>query len=172
MTYSLKALADDIRTTLREHPGDEGPGAACQFVERALKDQTFVDTHFGPEKTGPRHIIHEDPELGFCICVHVYPDAKNGEPHDHGPSWAIYGQAVGETLMTHWRTVRPARDEEPALVEEVESLVLKPGMAHFYRVGDVHAPNRSGLVKLLRIEGANLDTIVRTKIEPVGMSAG
>lgn len=171
MAYSLNSLADDIRQTLRDNPAANGPAAACQFVEKALTDQTFLDTHFGPDKTGPRHIIHEDPELGFCICVHVYQDAKNGEPHDHGPSWAIYGQAEGETMMTHWRIVKPAEGDDPALVEEVESLALKPGMAHFYKVGDVHAPNRSGLVKLLRIEGANLDKIIRTKIKPIDTAA-
>lgn len=171
MTYTLEALADDIARTLRNNPGEDGPGEACRHVSRALTDGSFLDAHFGPEKSGPRHIIYEDPDLGFCICVHVYQDAKNGEPHDHGPSWAIYGQAVGETTMTHWRTVKPAEGDDPALVEQVETLVLKPGMAHFYKVGDVHAPNRTGLVKLLRIEGANLDTIVRTNIKPIGMAA-
>jgi len=73
--------------------------------------------------------------------------------------------------MTHWRTVEPAVDDKAALVEQVETLVMKPGMAHFYRVGDVHAPHRSGKSLLLRIEGANLDNIKRSKIKPVATPA-
>jgi hypothetical protein len=31
-----------------------------------------------------------------------------GGPHDHGNSWAIYGQALGWTEMTEWE-----REETP-----------------------------------------------------------
>lgn len=167
MTYTLDNLVTDIRRTLKNSPDNGGSRDICPFVEQALGDETFISTHFGPDKSGPRHIIHEDPELGFCVCVHVYHDAKDGEPHDHGSSWAIYGQAEGVTTMTHWRIVEPAVGDNAALVEQVETLVMEPGMSHFYAVGDVHAPYRDGKVKLLRIEGANLDNITRSNIKPV-----
>ena len=47
-------------------------------------------------------MLYEDPELGFTILAHGYVGAKGSKPHDHGPSWAIYGQAAGETIMTDW----------------------------------------------------------------------
>lgn len=166
LAYTLENLVADIGLTLRDNPGDDGPGGACQFVEKALTDARFLETHFGPDKPGPRHIIHEDPELGFCVCVHVYPEAKNGAPHDHGPSWAIYGQAEGITEMTHWKPTESTQADGPIRVRQFETLTMKEGMAHFYKVGDVHAPERSGPVKLLRIEGANLDNIVRSDIVP------
>ena len=167
MTYTLENLAGDIRRTLKDSPGNEGSSDICKFVEKALGDENFISTHFGTDKTGPRHIIFEDPDFGFCICVHIYHDAQDGKPHDHGSSWAIYGQAEGVTEMTHWRIVKPAEGDSSALVEQVETLVMEPGMAHFYKVGDIHAPNRAGKVALLRIEGANLDNITRSKIQPV-----
>jgi hypothetical protein len=34
----------------------------------------------------------EDPELGFCILGHVYHGAKDSNPHDDGPSWAVHVQ--------------------------------------------------------------------------------
>jgi len=172
MAYTLENLVSDIRLTLKSTPGNAGSSALCPFVEQALGDESFISTHFGADKTGPRHIIHEDEELGFCVCVHIYNDAKCGAPHDHGPSWALYGQALGVTEMTHWRIVEPAAGEQPALVEQVETVVLEPGMSHFYQVGDVHAPNRSGKIMLLRIEGANLDNIKRTSIKPVAAPHG
>jgi len=51
------------------------------------------------------------------------------------------------------------------LVAPDRSYVLKPGDAHFYDVGVVHSPNRQGLTKLVRIEGANLDHIKRSNIK-------
>jgi len=167
MTYTLENLVSDIRQILQDNPDNQGLGDICLPVEKALGDETFIATHFGADKTRPRHIIYEDPGFGFCVCVHISHDAKNGNPHDHGPSWAVYGQAEGVTEMTHWRIVEPAVGDTAALVEQVETLVMQPGMAHFYKVGDIHAPNRSGKVMLLRIEGANLDSIKRSKIQPV-----
>jgi len=167
MAYTLENLAGDIRQTLKDSPNNEGSSDICQFVEQALGDEIFISTHFGADKTRPRHIIYEDPDYGFCICVHISHDAKNGNPHDHGSSWAVYGQAEGVTEMTHWRIVEPAVGDCAALVEQVETLVMQPGMAHFYNVSDIHAPNRSGKSMLLRIEGANLDNIKRSKIKSV-----
>jgi hypothetical protein len=45
--------------------------------------------------------------------------------------------------------------------------VMKPGDAHFYDVGDVHSPRRESPVKLVRIEGANLDHVKRSNIKAV-----
>ena len=61
-------------------------------------------------------MLYEDPELGFCICGHVYETPAHGQPphHDpswHGPSWAIYGLAVGDTEMTGWRIVKKGDGE-------------------------------------------------------------
>jgi len=171
MAYTLENLVTDFRQTLENSPDKAGSSALCPFVEKALGDEDFLKTHFGPDKPGPRHIIYEDPDYGFCVCVHVYHDAKGGEPHDHGPSWAIYGQAEGVTTMSHWRITEPGSGDKPTLVEQVDTLVMKPGMSHFYAVGDVHAPYRDDKVKLLRIEGANLDNITRSNIKPVDAPA-
>jgi hypothetical protein len=167
MSYTLETLVTDIRRTLKNTPNNAGSSDICRFVEKALGDETFISTHFGPDKVNPRHIIHEDAEFGFCVCVHISQNAKNGQPHDHGPSWAVYGQAEGVTEMTHWRIVEAGNGDKAAMVEQVDTLVMEPGMAHFYAVGDVHAPNRSGKSMLLRIEGANLDHIKRSHIKPL-----
>ena len=62
-----------------------------------------------PDDAPERNILYEDPELGFCILGHVYHGAKESTPHDHGPTWAIYGQAAGETIMSDWEMVSPPR---------------------------------------------------------------
>jgi hypothetical protein len=110
-------------------------------------------------------VLYEDPELGFCICGHVYEGAAAGAPHDHGSSWAIYGLAVGDTEMTDWRIVKRGEGDAPILVAPAKTYVLRPGDSHFYDVGVVHSPKRTGPTKLVRIEGRNLDHIKRSNIK-------
>jgi len=165
MAYTLDQFAADCRDILKSDDGPDGLAKVRGCLERALGDEDFVSTHLGPEATRERDVLYEDPELGFCICAHVYAGAKQGKPHDHGPTWAIYGQASGETEMTDWRIVSPARNGEPAKVQKVRSYRLAPGHAHVYQIGDVHAPYRDAPTKLIRIEGRNTDKIERTPIE-------
>ncbi len=167
MAYELEQLAADIRAALVAEPGVAGRRAACRFVEKALGDDAFVAAHLPDRAAGalPREVLYQDPELGFCICGHVYGEAAFGEPHDHGPAWAIYGQARGTTEMTDWRIVEEAMGDKPALVEPIETYALEPGQARLYDVGAVHSPRRERPTKLIRIEGQNLDNIQRSKIE-------
>ena len=73
--------------------------------------------------------------------------------------------------MSDWRIVKPAEGDEPALVETAKVYELRPGMAHFYDVGEVHSPKRAGATKLLRVEGKNLDHVTRSKIRAVDAEA-
>lgn len=167
MAYTLDEFATDCRTALTADPGPGGREAVCKLVERALRDEDFVAAHLPPDADAERRVLYEDPDLGFCICAHVYKGAKQGAPHDHGPTWAIYGQAAGETEMTDWRIVEPPHDGEPGKVEMVRSYRLVPGDAHLYEAGDVHAPYRDGPTRLIRIEGRNTDRIERTPLQAV-----
>jgi hypothetical protein len=167
MPYTLTQLAADIRETLAGGTDPSAKDKVCTLVTRALKDEAFVAAHLKTRAPGinPREVLYEDPELGFCICGHVYAGTANGSPHDHGPSWAIYGQAAGVTEMTDWRIVRPGGGTEPTLVEPERTYLMHPGDAHLYDVGDVHSPRREAPVKLVRIEGQNLDRVKRSHIK-------
>ena len=167
MAYTIEQLASDIRDTLNVDAGDSGKRVVCQHVARALRDEDFIAKHLPDRAEGvdPREILFEDSDLGFCICAHVYGDKAHGKAHDHGSSWAIYGQAVGRTEMTDWRIVEQGEGDKPTLVEPERDYVLEPGDAHYYAVGAVHSPKRDAPTKLLRIEGANLDNIQRSKIK-------
>ena len=170
MTYTLEQLSSDIKAALKADPGKGGKEAVCKLVSRVLHDQDFIARHLNAADCKPRKVLYEDPELGFCICGHVYEKPAHGQPHDHGSSWAIYGVAVGDTEMTDWRIVKKGDGANPTLVEPERTYVMKPGDSHFYDVGVVHSPNRDTLTKLVRIEGSNLDRIKRSNIkkaEPV-----
>jgi hypothetical protein len=166
MAYTLAQLAADIRETLKADASQTAKERICGLVSRSLADEAFVATHLKGRAAGanPRELLYEDPELGFCICGHVYDGPAHGGPHDHGSSWAVYGQATGITEMTDWRIVKAGSGEAPTLAEPVRTYEMRPGDAHLYDVGDVHSPKRDAPVKLIRIEGKNLDRIKRTDI--------
>jgi len=167
MSYTLEQFAAECHDALKADPGPAGREKVLQCVKKALKDDAFIAKHLSDKLEKERNIIYEDPELGFCICAHVYKDARKGYPHDHGTTWAIYGQAVGETEMTDWEMVTPPKGDKPGKVKLAKSYHLKPGDAHLYPVGAIHAPMREGPTKLIRIEGVNAENLTRTRIEPV-----
>ena len=147
MGYSLEQFAHACHRILTEDPGPEGRNKVCALVQDVLQDEAFVATHLGDD-VPERKILYEDPKLGFCILAHNYTGAKESLPHDHGPSWAIYGQARGETVMSDWAIVEPASEKKPGKVRHVRAYPLKPGMAKVYNEGEVHSPRRDGPTRL------------------------
>jgi len=171
MSYTLDEFAADIRSSLKEDAGAAGIEAVRVLTEKAVSDPKFVQEFLGPQNTKKRSVLYEDPELGFCICTHVGEgkDEKGPPPHNHGTTWAIYGQAVGTTTMTDWKILEPAEDDRPGLVEPIETYDLTPGKARAYDVGFVHSPTRGGATRFLRIEGENLDHVAgRATYKPAG----
>ena len=166
MSYTLEQLSSDCHRILAGDPGPDGRGQVCALIEKALNDNTFVARYLGPG-TPERKILYQDPDLGFCILAHAYEGVKESKPHDHGPSWAIYGQARGETIMSDWALVEPASETKTGKVRHLRSYALKPGMARLYNEGDLHSPRREGPTRLIRVEGMNMDKVRRLAYESV-----
>ena len=165
MQHTIDAFSAACRDILATDSGPAGRRKVCSLLEEILKDEEFVARYL-TDATPERQILYEDPQFGFCILAHVYHDAKSSPPHDHGPSWAIYGQARGDTDMTDWGRVSPASKSVPGQARRGASYTLKPGMAHLYDEGDLHSPSRAGPTRLIRIEGVNMETVRRFKYEP------
>lgn len=166
MGYSLEQFSAECHRILRQDPGVGGRQKVCTLLKDVLKDDDFVKTHLGDD-VPEREVLYEDPELGFCILGHVYQGAKDSHPHDHGPSWAIYGQAQGETVMTDYEPVARPREGKPGKARRVRDYTLKPGMAYLYNEGDLHSPCRNGPTRLIRIEGKNMEKVQRFPYERV-----
>ncbi len=164
MAYTLDQLSTDLHRIIAADPGPEGRKKVCDMVAKACADADFVKQHL-PDDGPDRKILYEDPQFGFCILAHVYHGAKQSPPHDHGPTWAIYGQAQGETIMTDWALVSPASEAQPGKVRHVRDYKLTPGMAYVYNEGELHSPRRDGSTKLIRIEGRNVEKLRRFPYE-------
>lgn len=166
MGHTLDQFAAKCHDLLKAEPGPAGRRKICDLLKEVLKDQQFVAKHLRDD-TKEREILYEDPELGFCILAHHYRGAKTSPPHDHGPYWAIYGQAVGETEMRDYELVEKASAEKPGKVRHTRTYKLVPGVAHLYNEGDLHSPKRDSSTRLIRIEGKNMEHVRRFKFEPV-----
>ena len=130
-------------------------------ISRALDD--LEESILLPE----RKVLYEDPDLGFTILAHGYVGAKGSKPHDHGPSWAIYGQADGETIMTDWDCLERSGEGKTGKARWVRDYAMRPGDAYLYDVGVLHSPRREGSTRLLRIEGINMEKVKRFPYEAV-----
>ena len=167
MPYTLNDLVVDIKEILVKDQIQNGSDKICYFVSKALMDQNFIVENLPDRLNGepPRQILYEDNDTGFCVCGHVYDTEAIGTPHDHGPSWAIYGQASGETEMTDWEITNDISSDDIIYVKPRKTYTMKAGDVHFYDIGHVHSPVRKDPVRLLRIEGENLDNIKRSNIK-------
>ncbi len=166
MTHTLEQFAARCHDILKAEPGPAGRDKVCALLRGVLTDQQFVARHFD-DQTPDRKILYEDPKLGFCILTHYYKGAKESPPHDHGPSWAIYGQVRGETEMSDYELLEPASEEKPGKVRRTRTYKLTPGVAHVYNEGDLHSPKRMDSTQLIRIEGVNMEKVKRLKFKPV-----
>ena len=166
MAYTLEQFAAACHDALVADPGPGGRKKVCEVVQEVLKDEAFVGKYVGDD-VPERKILYEDPKLGFCILAHVYTGKKESNPHDHGPSWAIYGQARGETEMSDYELLEAATAEKTGKVRKTRTYKLTPGVAHVYNEGDLHSPKRVDSTMLIRIEGVNMDKVKRFKFEAV-----
>ena len=166
MGFTLESFAAGCHRLLKDDPSPAGREKVRALVQEVLKDDEFVAKYIN-DKTPDRQVIYEDSELGFCICAHVNREAREANPHDHGSSWAIYGQAFGETEMSDWEVLEPAVEGKPGKVRRARVYSLKPGMAHIYNEGDVHSPKRVSTTGLIRIEGKNTQKMKRLAYQAV-----
>ena len=166
MGFTLESFSGDVQRILQADPGRAGREKVRDLMQEALKDEKFISTYINDD-TADRQVIYEDPRLGFCVCAHVNREAREANPHDHGSSWAIYGQAFGETEMSDWEVIEAAAEGTPGKVKRGRVYTLKPGMAHIYNEGDVHSPKRVAATGLLRIEGKNTTKLKRYSYKAV-----
>jgi hypothetical protein len=166
MGHTIEQFASACHDILKAEPGPAGRLQVCTLLQEVLKDDTFVTTNLGDD-VPERKVLYEDAELGFCILAHVNHGAKESPPHDHGPTWAIYGQARGVTEMTDWELVEAATTEKPGKVRRKKTYTLNPGMAFVYNEGDLHSPRRTDSTRLIRLEGKNMEKVKRLAYQAV-----
>lgn len=165
MAYTLDRFCDDARAALKADTGDGGRDKVRQSLERLLANGEFVAERCGPDAERGVHTIYEDDELGFLVLAHIYEKGTQSPPHDHGDSWAIYGQAVKHTDMTVWERKDGGADEGHAEVEPVETYRLDPGMAGVFHPGNIHSIKFPEGARFVRITGTDFNTVGQRRFD-------
>ncbi|MEM7426801.1 MAG: hypothetical protein AAF441_11955 [Pseudomonadota bacterium] len=159
MTYTLEAFCSDARELLAAKPGPAGRQDCLKALEKLLKDDDFLAAYCGPGAEPGIQTVYRDPELDFNVLVHRYAAGKSGPPHDHGESWAIYGQAVGETIMSTWKRLDDGSEDGKAKLEKDRTYELGPGMAGIFEPKDIHSIVITDNCRFVRVTGTDLGTI-------------
>jgi hypothetical protein len=165
MTYTLEGFVSDCRAALKQHAGPAGREKVRELLERLLANKAFVEEAVGPKAPPGARKLYEDAELGFVVLAHCNPRAHRSPPHDHGSSWAVYGQAVLHTDMTEWRRVDGGAGAGPADLQAVRSYRLEPGKAGVYDVGAIHSIDYPEGSRFVRVTGRDLDHVQRLKFD-------
>ena len=125
MAYALNEFIADCRAILQRDPGPKGREDVRQHLERLLANKDFVAATCGDDVPTGLKLLYEDKDLGFQVLAHVNDKARKSPPHDHGASWAIYGQAAKYTEMIEWERVEQLRKFGGVRIED--NVVARPG---------------------------------------------
>ena len=163
MAYELQQFIDDTRVTLQRDPGPTGRETVRKNLERLLANKDFLAKTCGDDAPLGLKVLYEDKELGFQVLAHINDKARKSPPHDHGASWAIYGQATKHTDMIEWE--RAGGDDKHAELKEVKRYRLNPGQAGIYQNGAIHSIDYPDRARFIRVTGTNLDKIQRVRFD-------
>jgi predicted metal-dependent enzyme (double-stranded beta helix superfamily) len=174
--YSFEAFLADCKADVAA--GEAGRERIRRNVERLLAEKDFVVEHFGPDAEPGVRPLYTDPETGFQVLAHVYNEGKQSPPHDHGASWAVYGQAVAHTDMTLWRRTDDGSATGHAEVEAEKGYRLDPPKAGKFEPGQIHSIKFPAGARFLRVTGTDLTKIptrrfdleAKTVVENAGVS--
>jgi hypothetical protein len=164
MPYDLDRFASDCRTILGNDPGPAGREEVRRRLETLLAEPQFVARYCQEAAPGVT-VLYEDTTLGFQILAHVNAKPHASPPHDHGASWAIYGQATEYTDMIEWERLDDGRDATSSKLKPTRTYRLTPGHAGIYQEGMIHSIDYPAKASFIRVTGTNLDRIPRSKFD-------
>lgn len=160
MSYSLDDFCADTRATLAERDDHEGREIIRQKLELLLQDESFCAAYVGADSDAGMCQIFEDPNLHFCVLTYNMVQARTSPPHDHGESWAVYGQAAGYTDMTIWS------EPDNGNIEPTQIFRLEAGQAGLFDVRQIHSIEYPAGSKFVRVTGVDMSLETRRVFDP------
>lgn len=163
MAHTLKNFITDCRAALSENSDSRGREIVRASLCKLLMEDAFVNYNCGPKLEAGTSLLYQDEDLGFQIVAHIMGDAYEGGPHDHGASWAIYGQAVRYTDMTEWTRVDDGSKYGFAKIEKAKIYRLERGDAGIFDDHKIHSISYPSGARFIRVTGVDLSTIKRAR---------
>ena len=165
MAYTLDQFIADCKTSLGRDPGPGGRERVRGNLERLLANPDFIGAFCGDDQPHGVKVLYEDPKLGFQVLAHINDRARKSPPHDHGASWAIYGQATQYTDMTEWARHDDRRNPNRADIKVAKQYRLNPGQAGIYQDGAIHSIDYPDNARFVRVTGTDLEKINRIRVD-------
>lgn len=165
MAYALDDFCRECRDLIKS--GASLTGILPQMSQRLamlLENKAFIASAFRPEDDFSKKLLHHDRETDFYVLAHVHQGPKEGPPHSHGASWAIYGTAMGVTGMKEWRRVNP-ESEAHAVLQVAEHYELKKGQSRAYGPHMLHSTIHPAKAWVIRVTGTDLDQLPRYRFK-------
>lgn len=157
MAYTLEQFCQDCRAVLAKDSGPGGREQIRKLLEKLLENKAFVEANCGDTATPGVHTLYQDPDYEFVVLAHINEKPHASPPHDHGTSWAVYGQAKKHTDMSEFRRVDGGTADGEARIELVKTYRLNPGQAGVYDVRAIHAIDYPAGARFVRVTGRPLE---------------
>ena len=166
MSYTLEKFIADCRSTLSDHSSRKNREIVRASLCQLLLEDDFVNNNCGPKLEAGTSLLYHDKDLGFQIIAYIMGDAYEGGPHDHGSSWAIYGQAVRYTDMTEWTRIDDSSKDGFAKIKKAKEYRLERGDAGIFNDHQIHSISYPAGARFIRVTGTDLSTIKRGHFNP------
>ncbi len=165
MAYTLEQFCTDCHDALIADNGPGGREVIRGKLEKLLANREFVNDVLGPDAELGVHTLYKDEDLEFVVLAHINEKPSSSPPHDHGNSWAVYGQATEWTDMSEYRRLDGNQGDGEAKLEQVKAYRLMPGQAGLYDVRAIHAINYPENARFVRVTGRELELEPRLKFD-------
>lgn len=165
MAYTLEAFCNDARTILKTNPGPAGVEQVRKKMEILIRDGGFVEKYFHDGVEYGARRLYVDPELGFEVLGYRAEKARVSPAHDHGDSWALYGQVRDYTEMTEYNRIDDGSDPDRAELEVKSRYRLEAGRVGTYWGSQLHSTFTPAECCYLRVTGTDLEKRPRVRID-------
>jgi predicted metal-dependent enzyme (double-stranded beta helix superfamily) len=161
MGYTLQDFCAEIHQILVKGNDSAARERVRWNMEKLLANEMFISQFCGPDKKPGVYKLNEDSNTGAVVLCHVMGEGHASPPHDHGASWAIYGQATEHTVMTEWDRVDDGSNDEGIEMKQTKKYRLDPGEVGLFDIGQIHSIEYPDNARFIRVTGVDLDRIDR-----------
>jgi hypothetical protein len=165
MAYDLDNFTQDCRGAIETQDGPEARETIRLKLEQLLTNADFVDDAVGDAAEPGVRTLYQDADHDFVVLAHVNKTPHASPPHDHGNSWAVYGQAREYTDMSEYRRLDGTDGDGEAKIELVKSYRLNPGQAGVYDIRAIHSIDYPANARFVRVTGKPLENEPRLKFD-------
>jgi hypothetical protein len=157
MGYSLENFCQDARASLSVGNNAKGRDEVRRHLEKLLVDRQFVEAYLGEDQEAGMKTVYQDSDHDFVVLTYRMAEPRTSPPHDHGNSWAIYGQVDEYTDIKEFDRTDGGEGVGTAALSESRDYRLNPGNAGLYDVGVIHSIDYPAGSRFVRVTGKDLD---------------